>query len=117
PLVVYDLAGNERSAIVRHQLFTHLGAAVNLAGRLRLGLNVPVAVYQDGEPDIVNGEVLRPADKPAIGDIRLAADLRLAGEKHDPFTLAFGVRGWLPTGQRAQFTGDGSARVGPQVLV
>src|SRR5690349_403864 len=53
PLVVYDEDGNEKSAIVRHQLFTHLGGSIVLADRLRLGLNVPVALYQDGEDAIV----------------------------------------------------------------
>lgn len=116
PLVVYNLDGSERSAVVRHQLFAHLGGSLVLADRLRLGLNLPIALYQDGETTLVNGETLKSADKAAIGDLRLAADLRLVGEKTDPFTLAFGVRGWLPTGVRSQFTGDGSARVAPQVM-
>jgi OmpA-OmpF porin, OOP family len=116
PLVFYGLEGNERAAIVRHQLFSHLGGSLVLWDRLRLGLNLPVALYQDGERAVVNGVPLKQADKPAIGDVRLAADLRLLGETTDPFTLAAGVRAWLPTGVRSQFTGDGAARVAPQVL-
>jgi outer membrane protein OmpA-like peptidoglycan-associated protein len=116
PLVAYDPNGDEKAAIVRHQLFTHLGGSLVLADSLRLALNVPVALYQDGEPAVVNGDAFKPADKPAIGDVRVAADLRLVGRTTDPFTLALGVRAWLPTGQRSQFTGDGSARVAPQVL-
>jgi len=117
PLVAYDLAGNERSAIVRHQLFMHLGASVVLWNRLRLGANLPFALHQDGDPTTVNGVAFKPADQPAIGDLRLAADVRIVGERTDPFTLAVGVRGWLPTGFRSQFTSDGGVRVGPQVLV
>ncbi|MEA2747485.1 MAG: OmpA-OmpF porin, family [Myxococcales bacterium] len=116
PLVVYDANGNERSAIVRHQTFVHLGGSLVLADRLRLGLNVPVAVYQDGDPSSLNGVAYKPATEPAIGDIRLAADLRLVGEKTDPFTLAFGVRAWLPTGPSEQFAGDGAFRIAPQLL-
>jgi OOP family OmpA-OmpF porin len=116
PLVKYDLNGNERSALVRHQTWVHLGGSIVLADRLRLGLNVPVAVYQDGDTTALNGETFKPSDKPAIGDIRLAADLRLVGTKTDPFTLAFGVRAWAPTGPREQFAGDGSFRVAPQLL-
>lgn len=120
-LVVYDqFTGEERSAIVRHQTFVHLGGAVVFAERLRLGASLPIGVYQDGETATVRiggvEEVLRPADKPAVGDVRLALDLRVLGKYGDPFTLALGVRGFLPTGQRAQFTGDGSARVAPQVM-
>ncbi len=120
PLVAYDLAGNERSAIVRHQLFGHVGGALVLADRFRFGLNLPVALYQDGETTTINvngvDETLKAADKPAIGDVRLAADVRILGTYGGVFTLAGGIRAWLPTGQRSQFTGDGSARIAPQVM-
>lgn len=117
PLVLYDASGVERDALVRHQAFVHLGGAIVVARRLRLALDVPVAIYQDGESAIVNGERLSAATSPAFGDVRLAADVRLVGDHSDPFTLAVGVRGWLPTGLRSQFTSDGSARIAPQVLV
>ncbi len=120
PLVVYDRAGNEVSAIVRHQLFAHVGGSVVLWDRLRLGVNLPIALYQDGETGqtLVNGtaETFRPANQASIGDVRLSADVRVVGETTDPFTLALGVRGWAPTGDRNQFTGDGTFRVAPQAL-
>ncbi len=116
PLVVYDSAGAERLALVRHQAIVHLGGALVIAGRLRLGLDAPVAVYQDGERAVAYGVTLSPATAPAFGDLRLAADVRITGEHGGPFSLALGVRGWLPTGVRTQFTGDGSARLAPQVL-
>ena len=116
PLVAYDLNGNERSALVRHQAWLHLGGSVVLADRVRLALNVPLAVYQDGDATSLNGQSFKPSDKPAIGDIRLAADVRLVGTKTDPFTLAVGLRAWLPTGPSEQFAGDGSLRLAPQLL-
>jgi outer membrane protein OmpA-like peptidoglycan-associated protein len=116
PLVLYDQAGAERYALVRQQTFVHLGGAVVVAQRLRLALDVPVALYQDGESAIVNGERLSAATSPSFGDVRLAADVRVAGEHDAPFTLAVGVRGWLPTGLRSQFTSDGSLRIAPQML-
>lgn len=116
PLVVHDADQNERLALVRHQLFTHFGGAVVLAERLRLGVNLPVAVLQDGEATFVGGEALSAATAPAIGDLRLAADLRIVGRYRAPIALAVGIRGWLPTGLRSQFTSDGSVRVSPQLL-
>jgi len=116
PLVAYDLDGNERSAVVRHQAWVHLGGSLVLEDRVRLAFNVPVAVYQDGDATSLNGESFKPSDKPAIGDIRLAADLRLVGTKTDPFTFAIGLRAWLPTGPSEQFAGDGSLRLAPQLL-
>ena len=71
PLVARDPSGNERAAIVRHQAFVHAGAAVAIAERVRLSLNVPLAVYQDGEPANVGGVALRPANAPAMGDASL----------------------------------------------
>src|SRR3954451_20111211 len=56
PLVIYAPNGDERSAIARHQAGVHLGVSVVFADRLRLGLNVPLAVYQDGEESRLNGE-------------------------------------------------------------
>lgn len=116
PLVVYDATGAERYALVRHQAVVHMGGSVVLAGRLRLGLDVPVALYQDGESAVVDGVTLSPSTAPAFGDVRLAADVRLLGEHGEPLSFAVGVRGWLPTGLRSQFTSDGSARLAPQVL-
>lgn len=120
PLVLYDASGAERFALVRHQAFVHLGGAIVVAQRLRLALDAPVALYQDGEAATVSGERLSAATAPAFGDVRLAADVRLlgngTGEHGDAFALAAGVRAWLPTGLRSQFTGDGSARIAPQVL-
>ncbi len=117
PLVAYDLEGNERVAIVRHQLLAHAGASYVLAEWFRLGLDIPFAVYQDGEPAVVGGETLSPATAAAVGDLRLAADARVFGVHGDALTVAVGVRGWLPTGLRSQFTSDGAVRVGPQLLL
>jgi OOP family OmpA-OmpF porin len=131
PLVLYDASGTERFALVRHQTFMHLGGAIVVAQRLRLAVDAPVALYQDGESATVAGERLSAANAPAFGDVRLAADVRLLGDgdgdgdgdgngtadhRDASFALAAGVRAWLPTGLRSQFTGDGSARVAPQVL-
>lgn len=116
PLVIYDAEGDERAALVRHQTFLHLGGSVTLFERLRLAINVPLAIYQDGEPAFVRGKQLGAANAPAFGDLRLAADVRLVGAHAAPFTLAAGARAWLPTGLRSQFTGDGSTRVSPQIM-
>ncbi|MBX3218938.1 MAG: OmpA family protein [Labilithrix sp.] len=116
PLAVYDAAENEQLALVRHQLFAHVGASVVLVDRFRLGASLPVAMYQDGEEARVGGEALSAATSPAFGDARLSADVRLVGRYGDRATLAFGVRGWLPTGLRSQFTSDGAVRISPQLL-
>ena len=110
PLVVLDANGNEQAAPVRHQTMVHTGGSFVVARRIRAGVDVPVAVHQDGETAFVEGVRQRGADKPAMGDVRLAADVRVVEG------LAAGVRAWLPTGSDDLYTSDGVVRVAPQIL-
>jgi OOP family OmpA-OmpF porin len=116
PLVIVEADGSERAAIVRSQLFAHVGASYVLLDRLRLGLQVPIALSQSGAFGTVAGVTYTPADKAAAGDVRVGADARLLGAYRSPFTLAAGVQAFLPSGAREQYTGDGSVRVTPRLL-
>ena len=42
PLVAYDENGDERTTIVGHQLFAHVGGAMLLWNRVRFGANLPL---------------------------------------------------------------------------
>ena len=110
PLVLYDANGDELTAIVRSQLFGHVGGGVILWDRLRLSLNLPVAVFQDGDSGSSGGVTFSSENATTVGDLRLSADVRLAGAYHDPVTLAAGIRLYAPTGSRDSFTGDGAFR-------
>jgi OOP family OmpA-OmpF porin len=116
PLAIYDTAGNVRRSVVRNQIFAHPGASVVLWERVRLGVSVPIVVYQDGHGGTIRGVEYSAPDAPALGDMRLGVDLRLLGEYGGPATLAAGVQVQLPTGSRRDFTSDGSARVQPRLL-
>ena len=48
PLVIYNADGSERSAIVKSQLFAHVGASIVMMDRIRFGLNLPIALSQPG---------------------------------------------------------------------
>ncbi|MBI2395331.1 MAG: OmpA family protein [Deltaproteobacteria bacterium] len=115
PLVAYAPDGEERTSIVKHQLFAHVGASLVMWERLRLGLNVPIAAFQQGNAATVGGVAYSPADKSALGDVRLGADVRLLGTYGSAFTLAFGTQLFLPTGSREQWTGDEKVRVVPRL--
>lgn len=116
PLVARDPSGAQRASIVRHQAFVHAGAALAVTERVRFALNVPLAIYQDGEPVNVGGDTLKAASAPALGDVRVAADVRLVGDGRGLLALGAGVRAWLPTGVRGQYTGDGAVRLAPQLI-
>jgi OmpA-OmpF porin, OOP family len=118
PVVVYNADGSERAALVEHQLFAHVGASVNLFDRLRLGLSMPFALVQDGRSTTLAGaSFAAPSGDPAIGDLRAALDVRLFGEFKGAITAAVGGQLWMPTGSESEYTGDGSARLGPRLLV
>ncbi|MDB4934601.1 MAG: Outer rane lipoprotein omp16 precursor [Labilithrix sp.] len=116
PLAIYDANGDIRSSVVRNQIFAHPGANVVLWERLRLGVSIPIVVYQDGHDGTIRGVEYRAPDTPAFGDVRLAADVRLLGVYGGPATLAAGVQVQLPTGSRDDFTSDGSVRFQPRLL-
>lgn len=107
----------ENTAVISSQFYLHVGASVNLFDRLRLGLSLPLALLQDGESKTAAGRRYIAPSNGGVGDLRLAADLRLLGEYGDPFTIALGGRVWLPTGDETQYLGDGQVRVGPRVAV
>ena len=117
PLVLYNVDGSSRSEIVRHQLFLHLGAAVNLWDRLRLGADFPIAAWQDGNGGTLNGVTYPAGTSGGLGDLRLGADVRLLGTYGDAFTLAAGVQVFLPTGDRGSYLGDGAVRLLPRAQV
>jgi OmpA-OmpF porin, OOP family len=110
PLVI-DSDGKLEESVIRNQIVGNVGASLVLWDRLRLAFNLPVAVFQDGNQGVIGGVTYAPPKSPSVGDLRLGTDLRLAGTYGDPFTLAIGARVYVPTGQRDNYTGDGSVRI------
>lgn len=104
------------TALVSHQLFAHFGASVVFWDRLRLAASLPVALSQSGQNMVIDGVPYTAPTGSAAGDLRLAADVRLLGEYRDAFSLAAGVRAWLPTGDRQAYTGDDGVRTGGHLL-
>jgi OmpA-OmpF porin, OOP family len=116
PLAIYGPDDEVRTAIVKHVLTAHLGANITMWNRLRIGFNLPLVLYTDGDAGTVNGVRFDPpSSAQGIGDLRFGADARLFGEYGGPLTMAFGARLWLPTGSTGTYTGDGGARIGPRL--
>ena len=118
PYVLVNRDGSENTSIVTDQLFLHLGGSIVFFSGVRLGVDLPVLLTQDGSETggVVDGQRVVGATSGGVGDVRLAADLRVVGAYGDRFTLAAGGRLWLPSGDAAKYLGDGSVRVGPQIL-
>ena len=54
--------------LVSHQAFVHLGAAVVLVERLRVGLELPLAVSEDGNALVREGVLYEPPSGGGVGD-------------------------------------------------
>ena len=118
PIVAYRANGDVVASPVRNVGTLHLGAAVNLFDRLRIGLNLPIVLFQDGHQTTLGTRTISlPANDQALGDLRVAADFRLFGEHLSPITMAIGVQVWFPTGSQDDYTTDGNVRVAPRVTV
>jgi OOP family OmpA-OmpF porin len=115
PLVFYDRDGKEASALVKHQLFVHVGASVSFVDRIRLAANLPVAALVKGNPGSIGGQQYDVAEGGQLGDLRVSADVRLFGKYRGAASMALGASVWAPTGSREAYTGDGKVRVAPHV--
>jgi OmpA-OmpF porin, OOP family len=115
-LALYNSQGATQNVIVDEQLFLHAAASLVLIDRLRFAFDLPVAVYQHGGSGTLDGITYQGPNQPALGDLRLDADVRLFGEYGDPFTMAVGMQLFLPTGNRSLYAGDGGVQIAPHLL-
>jgi outer membrane protein OmpA-like peptidoglycan-associated protein len=116
PLAIYNADGTVRTSLVEYQLFAHVGGSLILWDRLRIGVNLPVAVYQTGSGGTLNGVTYGAPGSFAIGDGRIGADVRLLGKYGDAITVAGGVQVFVPIGSRSDYTGDENLRITPRLL-
>src|SRR5437016_4038658 len=116
PLAIYNTDGSLRTEIVRHSLALHPGASAVFFERIRLGLSIPIALYQEGTAGTFQGVTYAAPGSPAAGDLRVGLDARLFGEHDAPIRLAVGGRLYIPTGSRADYESDGSIRVEPRLM-
>ena len=111
-----DDAASQRNAVT-DQVVAHTAVAVMLHDRFRAGLDLPVVAFQHGDDLSQAAPPLGALNSSAVGDLRLSADLRVAGQYGEAFSLALGAQAHIPTGRRSQFSSDGTVRFVPRLLV
>ncbi len=116
PLVAYGADGQVARAVVETQFFAHLGGALILAERLRLGLNVPLLLQSSGEPVVTADGRFATEGGVALGDPRLSGDVRVLGRYERAFSLAVGIEAFLPLGSQDAYASDGTLRLLPRLL-
>ncbi len=103
--------------IVSDQFFLHLGASAALFQSLQLGINLPIAIIDDGNPAVVNGVRYSLNKGTTLGDLRLGGRYRLFGRADGAVRAGVGLTLHLPTGSRSALTGDNGVRVTPNLHV
>lgn len=123
PLVLVEEGTGNTTPILRQTPWVRLAGSMVFWNRLRLSASVPLqfaATGSAGATSDANGfgyMYSPPADKTSLGDVRVALDTRLTGERIDGFTLALGSEFWIPTGSPTSYTSDGVWRAAPRVAM
>jgi hypothetical protein len=115
PLVAYTPDGEVAAHLVERQLYAHLGGALILDDRFRVGLRLPLLIDSAGETVDDGVDVYPAPDGAALGDARLTATARLIGEYRSAFTLAAGLAMFMPSGSSEEYASDGKVRLTPQL--
>jgi hypothetical protein len=102
--------------VVTGQGFLHLGASLALWDHLLLSLSLPVAIVQSGEGPSAGGFTFASPSSAQVGDLRLGARVRLAGDDGAPFQLGASVDVHAPTAPAGSFAGESAARLSPRLL-
>jgi outer membrane protein OmpA-like peptidoglycan-associated protein len=105
PLAV-PTSSSTHATVVQNQFTTHFGGSLVIAERFRLGVNVPMVFYQNGDTGVLGAQTFRGPDSTRIADSRFALDIRAFGQYGDPFTVAVGGQVFMPLGSANLYTGD-----------
>lgn len=115
PLSIQD--GDERRVIVADQLFLHAAVSFALFDRVLVSADMPFALLQTGESPTIAGFDFPSPTGAEVGDLRLGARLRLFGDYWDPFQIGVGGHVFVPTAPAGSYSGDGSVRGEPHLLI
>jgi outer membrane protein OmpA-like peptidoglycan-associated protein len=112
PVVFTDAGMPSADAIVAGRFGTVLRAGYAIGDRFRIGLDVPVTLYQAGV-DPTTGDVLEPG---GLGDIRLLPHVQILDPRKKWLGLALSVPVTLPTGRSEAMLSEGLPTVHPRLV-
>ena len=103
--------------VVSAQAFLRVNASLALWDRLLVSADMPLAVVQADQDPGIPGITFTPLEAPAIADLRLGLRVRLLGPDGGPFQMGLGGYLFVPTGDPAQYTGEGAVRGAPHLSI
>jgi hypothetical protein len=81
PYVLLNPDGSENTVVIENTTYLHVGAAFVMFQRLRVGLNLPIAVAQNGHDKTVGDRTFTAPSSGGVGDLRImGVGLRQGGE-------------------------------------
>ena len=108
------------NAIVGAQMFLHVNASLALLDRGLLSVSLPIALLQSGDSVDVAGSAVAAPTSASLGDPHIGARVRVVSDADGLIHFGVGANLYVPTGAldgNGSYTGDGSARVMPQLLL
>jgi uncharacterized protein (TIGR03382 family) len=114
PLVLFQ-NGRSVGVVVRHRTTAHLAAAYGLWGRLELGAQVPVVLFQRGD-DLTARGIGRLSESVAVGTPLLHVQMKVLSQREDDLVdLALGLQAGPPVGSAAALARE--LRATPSLMV
>ena len=118
PLVLRTTSG--RAAPLRwvdHQMILHAMASLQLFKRAELDIDFPFTLSQGGTTGTLLGTPAVAPSGAALDDVRAGARVALLRQDGGVPGVALAFSAWLPTGDASSFTGGGTARYAPALIV
>ena len=102
---------------VDHQMILHAMASVQLLRRVELDIDFPFTVSQGGTSGSLGGVSVVAPSGATLNDVRAGARVVLLRQDRGIPAAALAFSAWFPTGDAESFTGGGSARYAPSLIV
>ena len=120
PLVIAMPSGDgvdEVAQVVSHQLMLHNLASIELLHRLKVELDVPFMLHQDGDGTTV-GTLMAPSPSgAALADVRTSVRVEALRQSGGWPSAALSMSVWFPSGDEAAYSGAGVVRYAPQLII
>jgi len=110
-------ASEQEIAWVEHQVVMHALMSVEVARRIKLELDAPFTLSQDGVSGALGGVSAVARDGGGVNDLRFGARVALLRQSGAWPAVGLALSAFAPTGDEASFQGSGAFRYAPAVLV
>ncbi len=118
PLVLRSASGRtDPLRWVDHQMILHTMVSLQLFQRVELDIDLPFTLSQGGTTGSLLGTSVVAPSGATLNDVRAGGRVVLLKQDGGLPAVAVAVSTWIPSGNAEAFTGGGSARYAPSLIV